>query len=55
MVTHLPQTQNVREFHPYYRAILDLFYVYASQIITASPLCIGKDLSSPTNLLSTWP
>ncbi len=44
-----PQAQDAREFHTYYRAILDLLHSHASQIITASPLCIGEDLSSPAN------
>jgi lysophospholipase L1-like esterase len=44
-----PQARDAREFHTYYCAILDLLSAHAGQVITASPLCIGEDLSSPAN------
>ncbi len=44
-----PQAWDAREFYTYYQAILDLLHSHASQVITASPLCIGEDLSNPAN------
>jgi lysophospholipase L1-like esterase len=49
MIRRQPQAQDAGEFQTYYRAILELLHAHAGQVVTASPLCIGEELSSPAN------